>query len=60
VFVIKCDGQEKLRSPLLRLWDEGHAEVDLTGVDKLELIVEDGGNEAWDDQANWLSPKLLR
>ncbi len=60
VFVIRCDGQERLRSPLVRLWDEGRVDLDVGGVDKLELIVEDGGNDAWDDAANWLSARLRR
>ena len=60
VFVIRCYSQERLRTPTVRLWSESHVEADVTGVDKLELIVEDAGDGAWDDEGNWLSPKLWR
>ncbi|MEW6744748.1 MAG: NPCBM/NEW2 domain-containing protein [Planctomycetota bacterium] len=60
VFVIKCDGQERLRSPTICHTHEGHAELDVRGVERLELIVEDGGDDEWDDNSNWLSPRLSR
>jgi Txe/YoeB family toxin of Txe-Axe toxin-antitoxin module len=60
VFVVKCDGQEKFRSDLVRGWKEGQVEVDLTGVDTLELIVEDGGDGKWADCGIWFSPQLAR
>ena len=60
VFVVTCDGQERFRSKLIKDWVEGRVEVDLTGVQTLELIVEDGGNGKWADCGNWLSPRLTR
>lgn len=60
VFVIKCDGQEKFRSPLMKDWVEGLVNIDLTGVDQLELIVEDGDNGKWGDCGVWYSPMLTR
>jgi hypothetical protein len=60
VFVVKCDGEEKFRSELMEDWVEGRVEVDLTGVDTLELIVEDGGNGKWADCGIWFSPMLSR
>ncbi|MCG3125307.1 MAG: hypothetical protein CHACPFDD_00125 [Phycisphaerae bacterium] len=60
VFVVRCDNREAFRSPIIRHWSESRAEVDLGGVDCLELIVEDGGDGAWDDEALWLSARLLR
>jgi hypothetical protein len=60
VFVVKCDGKEKFRSELIEDWVEGRVEVDLTGVDQLELIVEDGGNGKWADCGIWFSPMLTR
>jgi hypothetical protein len=60
VFVVKCDGQEKFRSALMKEWTEERVEVDLTGVNTLELIVEDGGNGKWGDCGIWFSPKLTR
>ncbi len=60
VFAVKCDGEEKFRSELMKDWVEGRVEIDLAGVDKLELIVEDGGNGKWADCGLWFSPKLTR
>jgi hypothetical protein len=60
VFVVKCDGKEKFRSELIEDWVEGRVEVDLTGIDQLELIVEDGGNGKWADCGIWFSPMLMR
>ena len=60
VFVVKCDGQETFRSDLISDWVEGLVKVDLTGVDQLELIVEDGGNGKWGDCGIWFSPMLTR
>ncbi len=60
VFVVKCDGQEKFRSALIKDWVEGLVNVDLTGVDQLELIVENGGDGEWGDCGIWFSPILRR
>jgi hypothetical protein len=60
VFVVKCDGEEKFRSELINDWVEGLVRIDLTGVDQLELIVEDGGNGKWADCGLWFSPMLTR
>jgi len=60
VFVVKCDGKETFRSDLISDWVEGLVKVDLTGVDQLELIVEDGGNGKWGDCGIWFSPMLTR
>jgi len=60
VFVVKCDGEERFRSPVIKDWAEGRVEVDLTGVDRLELIVEDGGDGDWGDLGLWFSPRLTR
>ena len=35
-----------------------HADVDLTGVKKLELVVTDAGDGINDDHADWLNPQL--
>ena len=60
VFVVKCDGQEKFRSGLIKDWIEGLISVDLRGVDQLELIVENGGDGEWGDCGIWFSPILRR
>ena len=60
VFVVKCDGSEVFRSPLITDWVEGLVKVDVCGVDRLELIVEDGDNGKWGDSGIWFSPVLQR
>jgi hypothetical protein len=60
VFVVKCDGFERFRSKLVTNWVEGHVDVDLSGVQKLELIVEDGEDGRWGDCGVWFSPVLTR
>ncbi|MBN1917707.1 MAG: NPCBM/NEW2 domain-containing protein [Verrucomicrobia bacterium] len=60
VFVIKCDGTVQFRSEKVTDWTERKADVDLTDVQRLELIVEDGGDGDWGDCAIWFSPKLSR
>jgi hypothetical protein len=37
-----------------------YPDLNVTGVDGLELIVEDGGDGEWDDNSNWFSAKLSR
>lgn len=60
VFVVRCDGREAFRSELLNDWVEGLVDLDLTAVDRLELIVEDGGDGKWGDCGIWFSPLLTR
>jgi len=58
-FIIKGDGKELYHSELVRGWEERPFEVDLAGVDRLELIV-DGDGFTWGDYAVWFSPMLKR
>jgi len=60
VFVVKCDGVEKFRSPMVKEWTEEQVEIDLTDVTTLELIVEDSGNGKWGDAGIWFAPRLER
>jgi hypothetical protein len=60
VFSIKCDGRERFRSDVMQDYSEGLVEVDLSGVQQLELIVEDAGDGKWGDCGIWFSPKLTR
>jgi len=60
IFVVKCDGKEVFRSKLIKDWVEGRVEIDLTGVEQLELVVEDGDNGKWADCGLWFSPTLTR
>ncbi len=54
-------GNDRLlfRSPLMKRYDyPKHAEVNVTGVSTLMLVVTDGGNGNIDDHADWLNPTL--
>lgn len=58
IFVLRGDGRELFRSPLVRDHEVRHLEVDVSGVKVLELCVEDGGDGATNDWAVWLTPEL--
>lgn len=60
VFVIKADDKEVFRSTRIRKAAKASYEVDLTKVQRLELIVEDSGNGNGNDWGLWLDPTLLR
>jgi len=60
VFVIKADGKELFRSPIIRKSAKASYEVDMKGVKTLELVVEDGGNGNGNDWGLWLDPSLSR
>lgn len=60
VFVIKADGRELLRSKLVKDHLVRDFELDMARVDRLELIVEDGGDGANSDWGVWLAPQLKR
>jgi len=60
VFVVKGDGQELFRSPTVTDFDEHPVQVDVAGVQRLELVVEDGGNGKTADHGCWFHPRLLR
>ena len=60
VFVVRGDGRELFRSELITDPTEREAEVDVSGVQELELIVEDGGNGRTSDHGVWFGPHLER
>ena len=60
VFVIKGDGKELYRSDKVMEQVELETKVDVSGVDTLELIVENAGDGSSSDWGIWLSPKLSR
>lgn len=58
-FVLNADGNKIWSSGIMRLGDAAKScNVDLTGVKKLELLVEDGGNGNYYDHANWANAKF--
>jgi len=61
VFVVQGDGGELFRSPMMRR--EGpliEVNVPIKGVERLTLIVEDGGNGIIADHGNWADARLLK
>lgn len=59
VFSITGDGRQLYKSPLIRQGDTPkNVEVNLGGVKKLELVVEDGGDGASGDHALWIDPQI--
>lgn len=59
-FVIQGDGRELFHSPVIRGAAKAAYQVDVSGVQTLELIVGDGGNGNGNDWALWLDPVLTR
>ncbi len=60
VFVIRTDGREVYRSPTLGPGRLERYDIDLAGVDELELVTEDAGDGRASDWAIWLAPTLVR
>jgi hypothetical protein len=60
VFVIKSDGKELFRSPTIRGSSKARYDLDLTGVEKLELIVDKANNGNGGNWGLWLDPTLFR
>ncbi len=60
VFVVKVDGQEAYRSPVMHAGDEARmVHVPLVEAEKLELIVEDAGDGINYDHADWAQAAIL-
>ncbi len=60
VFVIKTDGKEVFRSPTTEPGKTHTYDIDLSGVKKLELLTEDGGDGKAVDWGLWLAPMIGR
>ncbi|HCM82764.1 TPA: hypothetical protein DIS60_05375 [Patescibacteria group bacterium] len=59
VFKIYGDDRLLYQSDLVKRFEyPRHADIDITGVKKFALIVEDGGDGINDDHADWLRPTL--
>jgi len=59
IFEVYGDGKLLFRSPLIKRFEyPQHADVNVTDVDMLELVVTDGGNGNTDDHADWLNTYL--
>jgi Gpi18-like mannosyltransferase len=59
-FVVYGDGKLLFSSPIKKRYDfPSHADIDVTGVKTLELIINDAGNGNFDDHADWLNTQLI-
>jgi hypothetical protein len=60
VFVIKTDGREVFRSPKRSPGKTATYDIDLAGVESLELVTEDSSDGNGADWGVWLAPELSR
>lgn len=60
VFVVRADGSELAREPMKAADDPRKLQIDISGVQQLELIVESGADLDLADHANWCDACLLR
>ncbi len=60
VFVIRGDGKELFRSQIVKSGELHMGQVNISGVDKLELITEESENLNHNDWGLWLRPTLIR
>lgn len=58
VFVIRADGREVFRSKVVGPGRPADFDIDLRGVDELELLTEDAGDGKAADWGVWLAPLL--
>ncbi|MFM7243482.1 MAG: NPCBM/NEW2 domain-containing protein [Planctomycetaceae bacterium] len=59
VFAIRADGREVFRSTSLGPGRLARYDVDLAGVDELDLVTEDAGDGKASDWGIWLAPMLI-
>lgn len=60
VFTVRGDGRELQRTGILRSGEVRKIEVDLTGVQQLELLAEGGEGHSHNSWAVWLDPVVSR
>jgi hypothetical protein len=60
VFLVRGDGRELLKSVVVRDAMPRTADLDVSTVDRLELIVTDAGDGNLSDGALWTNPRLAR
>lgn len=60
VFLVRGDGRELYRSPLLRAGAREEVHVDISGVKELELLAEGGEGHTHNSWAIWAEPKVAR
>jgi hypothetical protein len=60
VFVVRGDGKELFRSKLIKDHRVRKLNLDISTVNELEFVVEDGGDGPRSDWGVWLAPRLER
>ena len=60
VFVVRADGKAIFRSGTVKKGETHTKKLDVSNVDKLELITEDAGDGWANDWGLWLNPQLSR
>ena len=60
VFIIRSDGKEVHRSQTIKNHLPQEVKIDVSGVNILELVVEDSGDGNGGDWGLWLEPMLER
>lgn len=59
VYVVRGDGAELFRSPVIRPLEQPHSySVSVTNITRLELLITDAGNGCTNDEAYWIEPNL--
>jgi hypothetical protein len=59
-FVVRGDGRELFRTPTVRDHQPHGVDVDVSAVETLELVTEDGGDGPNSDWGVWVDPELSR
>ena len=60
VSMVRGDGKELIRSPVIKDRHSREVDVDVSGVGVLELVTEDGNDGANADWGVWIEPRLER
>lgn len=60
VFVVRGDGRELYRSPVLRAGNRATVEVEVRGIAKLELLADGAEGHHHNSWAVWIEPELTR
>jgi tetratricopeptide (TPR) repeat protein len=60
IFIVRGDGRELFRSPMLRVNASQRMNIDVTGVNQLELVTEPGESHNHFSWAIWVEPMLQR
>jgi hypothetical protein len=60
VFTVRGDGRQLYRSRMLRVGEQEAVKVNISHVEKLELLTEGGEGHNYNSWAIWAEPKVLR